>query len=184
MNNLVFVDCEARGPSPVSGILTEFGAVHYVGRATFHGRLFEGGPDPDNPAIPIPGERVATEHEVATRLTAWLREVCGKDRPTFVSDNVAYDWQWIAGLFDPEPPLQPDQSVPPARPRASRSSTCRSRKLRSSSRLRQSQPVTSSLHLLVLHDAQAGTTLSRVYRPPREIGSTQSRCRGPSVRPQ
>jgi hypothetical protein len=100
MNNLVFVDCEARGPSPVSGILTEFGAVHYVTRATFHGRLFEGRPDPDNPAIPIPGERVATEYEVATRLTAWLREVCGKDRPTFVSDNVAYDWQWIAGLFD------------------------------------------------------------------------------------
>ena len=26
--------------------------------------------------------------------------MCGKDRPTFVSDNVAYDWQWIAGLFD------------------------------------------------------------------------------------
>ena len=100
MNNLVFVDCEARGPSPVSGILTEFGAVHYVSRATFHGRLFEGRPDPDNPAIPIPGERVATEHEVAARFAAWLREVCGKDRPTFVSDNVAYDWQWIAGLFD------------------------------------------------------------------------------------
>jgi hypothetical protein len=100
MNNLVFVDCEARGPSPVSGILTEFGAVHYVSRANFHGRLFEGRPDPDNPAIPIPGERVATEHEVAARFAAWLQEVCGKDRPTFVSDNVAYDWQWIAGLFD------------------------------------------------------------------------------------
>ena len=41
---LVFVDCEARGPSPVSGILTEFGAVHYVSRATFHGRLFEARP--------------------------------------------------------------------------------------------------------------------------------------------
>jgi hypothetical protein len=41
INNLVFVDCEARGTSPVNGILTEFGAVHYRSRETFHGRLFE-----------------------------------------------------------------------------------------------------------------------------------------------
>jgi hypothetical protein len=56
--------------------------------------------------------------------------------------------------------------------------------LRSSSRFRRIQLVTSSLHLLVLQDAQAGTTLSTVYRPPREIGITQSRCKGLSVAPQ
>jgi hypothetical protein len=33
----VFVDCEARGTSPVHGVLTEFGAVHYDTRDTFHG---------------------------------------------------------------------------------------------------------------------------------------------------
>ena len=38
----------------------------------------------------------------------------------------------------------------------------RTRNARSSSRLRRSQPVTSSLHLLALHDAHAGTTLSSV----------------------
>jgi hypothetical protein len=38
--------------------------------------------------------------------------------------------------------------------------------------------------LLVLHDAQAGTTLSIVYRPPREIAMTQSRCSGLSDAPQ
>jgi len=38
----------------------------------------------------------------------------------------------------------------------------RSRKARSSSRLRRSQPVTSSLHLLALQDPQAGAMLSRV----------------------
>jgi hypothetical protein len=65
-----------------------------------------------------------------------------------------------------------------------RSSTWRSRKARSSSRFRRSQPVTSSLHLLVLQDGQAGTTFSSVYRPPRESGSTQSRCSGLSVAPQ
>lgn len=100
MDNLVFVDCEARGRSPVHGILTEFGAVHYVSRATFHGRLFEGRPDPENPAIPIPGERVASDEDVAADFAAWLGEVCGGHQPSFVSDNPAYDWQWIAGLFD------------------------------------------------------------------------------------
>ena len=40
--------------------------------------------------------------------------------------------------------------------------TCRSRKARSSSRLRRSQPVTSSLHLLALHEPQAGAMLSSV----------------------
>ena len=44
--------------------------------------------------------------------------------------------------------------------------------------------MTSSLHLLALHDPQAGATFSSVYRPPREIGSTQSRCSGRSVAPQ
>ena len=96
----IFVDCEARGTSPVNGVLTEFGAVHYDTRHTFHGRLFEGTPDPDNPAISIPGKRVATDAEVAASFTAWLREHLGSTRPVFVSDNPAYDWQWIAGMFD------------------------------------------------------------------------------------
>ncbi len=42
----IFVDCEARGTSPVHGVLTEFGAVHYDTRDTFHGRLFDAAPDP------------------------------------------------------------------------------------------------------------------------------------------
>lgn len=100
MDRLVFVDCEARGASPVNGILTEFGAVHYTTRRTFHGRLFHGRPDPDNPAVPIVGERIAEDAEVAARFAAWLAEVCGGARPTFVSDNPAFDWQWISGLFD------------------------------------------------------------------------------------
>jgi hypothetical protein len=113
------VDCEARGTSPVNGVLTEFGAVHYDcavadraaleegglrpscddTRETFLGRLFEATPDPANPAISIVGERVATDAEVAADFAAWLRaHVTG--RPVFVSDNPAYDWQWIAGMFD------------------------------------------------------------------------------------
>ena len=75
-------------------------------------------------------------------------------------------------------------SEPDCRPSAVRTSRWRNRNARSSNRLRRSQPVTSSLHLLALHGPQAGTTLSSVYRPPREIASTQSRCSGRSVAPQ
>jgi hypothetical protein len=95
----IFVDCEARGTSPVHGVLTEFGAVHYDTRDTFHGRLFDATPDPGNPAISIVGERIATDIEVAERFAAWLRGQLGNQRPVFVSDNPAYDWQWIAGMF-------------------------------------------------------------------------------------
>jgi hypothetical protein len=39
------------GTSPVHGVLTEFGAIHYDTRDSFHGRLFEATPDPANPAM-------------------------------------------------------------------------------------------------------------------------------------
>jgi hypothetical protein len=96
----IFVDCEARGISPVHGVLTEFGAVHYDTRDTFYGRLFHATPDPENPAISIVGARVATDKEVAESFAAWLRGHLGSSSPVFVSDNPAYDWQWIAGMFD------------------------------------------------------------------------------------
>ncbi len=99
MSNLIFVDVEARGTSPVRGTMTEFGAVHATSRQTFHGQLYEGYPDPTNPAIPVIGARLATEDEVAASFAAWLKEVCN-GKPVFVSDNPAYDWQWISALFD------------------------------------------------------------------------------------
>lgn len=98
--NYIFVDCEALGVSAVNGTMTEFGAVNYRNRATFHGILFEGTPDPTNPAVPVVGKRVASDLQVAQKFSTWLREQCKNDRPIFVSDNVAYDWQWIAGMFD------------------------------------------------------------------------------------
>lgn len=100
MSNYIFVDVEARGTSPVSGTMTEFGAVHRPTLRTFHGVLYKGTPDPENPSIPLIGEQVATDLEVANDFLAWIKSVCGKDRPIFVSDNVAYDWMWIAGMFD------------------------------------------------------------------------------------
>ena len=96
----VLVDCEARGTSPVNGVLTEFGAVHYASRATFHGRLYEAVPDPANPAVPLPGARLASDAEVAGVFTTWLTAQLGSQRPVLVSDNPAYDFMWIAGMFD------------------------------------------------------------------------------------
>lgn len=100
MSNYIFVDVEAVGTSPVNGTMTEFGCVHYPSKKTFHGILYEGTPNPDNPAVPIVGAMVATQAEVAWDLINWLKEVCGNDRPVFVSDNPAYDFMWIAGMFD------------------------------------------------------------------------------------
>jgi hypothetical protein len=97
-SRLIFVDCEARGPSPVRGVMTEFGAVHYDTRQSFHGVLFQGSPDPDNPAVPIVAQRVATDSEVAAAFASWLSSA-GAAHPVFVSDNPAFDWQWIAALF-------------------------------------------------------------------------------------
>jgi hypothetical protein len=99
VKNLIFVDCEARGTSPVNGTLTEFGCVHYPSRIGFHGVLYEGSPDPENPAVPLIGKRVADNFTIAGKLSAWLSAVC-TGRPIFVSDNPAYDWQWIAGMYD------------------------------------------------------------------------------------
>jgi DNA polymerase III epsilon subunit-like protein len=39
IKTLIFVDCEANGKSPSTGKLTEFGAVAYPFRVTFHGVL-------------------------------------------------------------------------------------------------------------------------------------------------
>ncbi len=82
MNNLVFVDCEANGPCPGIGRLTEFGAVHAVSKALFHGDLRTEAMETDEVAA------------VFERFARWLMTYC-PGRPVFVSDNPAYDWQWI-----------------------------------------------------------------------------------------
>lgn len=81
MNRLVFVDCEAPYgcKSPASGDMTEFGAVHYSTRLTFHGR--------------------DCSRETMQHFDAWIRERT-PGRAIFVSDNPAYDWQWINFYFD------------------------------------------------------------------------------------
>lgn len=91
--SLIFVDCESDGPCPGKGELTEFGAVAYLSRKTFHGVLWEAHPDPKNPAIPVRTGKKFDEVEVWTAFEQWLDQFGG--RPVFVSDNPAFDWQWI-----------------------------------------------------------------------------------------
>src|SRR5437660_831893 len=78
-DNLIFVDCEAPygAGSPAVADMTEFGAVHYGTRTTFHG---------------LDCSKVTFE-----KFDEWLHQV--KDRPIFVSDNPAFDWQWINFYF-------------------------------------------------------------------------------------
>jgi hypothetical protein len=95
VKNLIFVDCEATGPCPGKGVLTEFGAVEFASRQTFHGVLYEGRPRADEPALSEVTGRAFDAHAVYAAFEEWLRSVCTGGQPVFVSDNPAFDWQWI-----------------------------------------------------------------------------------------
>ena len=86
MGTLIFVDCEASGPCPSVGKLTEIGAVAYPSKYTFYSGELK---------LDRSKEEEAT---VAVAFTIWLQDV-SKGRPIFVSDNPAFDWQWINDLF-------------------------------------------------------------------------------------
>lgn len=84
---LIFVDCEA-GPAPGAGDLREFGAVCFSSQEPwpeFYGK--------------------DASRETFDLFRDWVQEVCGwgEARPNraavFVSDNPAYDWQWINFYF-------------------------------------------------------------------------------------
>ena len=77
--SLIFVDCEApfgKGYPSVAD-MTEFGAVDYDTSAIFHG--------------------YGCSKETFIEFSNWLKRT--KGRPIFVSDNPAYDWQWINFYF-------------------------------------------------------------------------------------
>ena len=97
--SLIFVDVEATGLSPFSGVMTEFGAVEHKSRATFHGVLWDSEPDPANPAKPVIKGKHHDEKQVFLKLESWLTQV-SKGRHIFVSDNPAYDFQWISYYTD------------------------------------------------------------------------------------
>ena len=78
--SLIFVDCEAPFGvgAPSVGDMTEFGAVEFNSRATFHGH--------------------DCTKQTFLLFEAWINEV-SEGQATMVSDNPAYDWQWINFYF-------------------------------------------------------------------------------------
>ncbi len=99
IKNLIFIDCEASGKCPSMGKLTEFGAVAYPAKSTFHGVIIEGYQSKENPNTRIYTGKVFDEKEIFENFEKWLLEICGEERPKFVSDNPAFDWQWINDSF-------------------------------------------------------------------------------------
>lgn len=96
---LILVDCEATGlaPGTPGGVLTEYGAVEFVSRSTFHGVLHDSEPDPANPAKPLITGKSYSPLLSAVDFERWLLSF--NDRVVFVSDNNGYDYMWIAHLF-------------------------------------------------------------------------------------
>lgn len=116
---IFLVDTEASGPTPFSGVMTEFGVVDYTTRAWFHGRLWPFAPHPDTPALPVvaadavpePGWTIGTDPDVPAdqatvtaisdvflALRDWLESF--GDRPVMMSDNPGFDFMWVADGFD------------------------------------------------------------------------------------
>jgi hypothetical protein len=78
-HNLIFVDCEGHGPAPTLNdeALFEFGAVDYKSKQSFHGQ--------------------GANKKTFEKFNHWLNQF--PDRLIFVSDNPAYDWQFINYYF-------------------------------------------------------------------------------------
>ena len=99
---LIFIDCEAYGSCPALGQLTEFGAVDYMTGKKFHGIIVAGTkPSEDNPAVPEKCDKVHITKEIAvfTEFDKWIKSVSGGSRAIMVSDNPAFDFQWINDGF-------------------------------------------------------------------------------------
>ena len=71
MNNLIFVDTEDANPTPDGWTLREFGAVHYDTMTTFYGK--------------------DSSSATFIEFDKWLSSF-GRERKTFITDNIAYDW--------------------------------------------------------------------------------------------
>lgn len=90
----IFIDVEAAGGCPTLGEMTEFGCVAMDGDE-FHGLLVEAEPDPENPAVPLilPDAKRYDRQQVAREFEVWVKSKDG--RPVMISDNPAYDFQWM-----------------------------------------------------------------------------------------
>ena len=102
--SLFVVDVEADGPAPALYSMVSFGVVEVTkagpGR-TFYGMVAPITDDYIPEALAVSGfsreQHLAFEQPVVVmeRFVQWLDEVNGKGRASFLSDNPAFDWQFV-----------------------------------------------------------------------------------------
>ena len=102
----VVVDVESDGPIPFRYSMVCFGAVILEAelKRTFYGQVRPVSEQWNEDALAISGF-TRQEHEsfpdplsVMEAFDAWLADNV-KGRPIFISDNLAFDWQWINWYF-------------------------------------------------------------------------------------
>ena len=100
--SFIVVDVEADGPIPGSFSIVSFGAVIVRDglNDTFYGKVSPISKEWVPEALAVSGHS-REEHltfqspeKVMREFSAWILEK-SRDRPVFVSDNIAFDWQWI-----------------------------------------------------------------------------------------
>ena len=104
--SLVVVDVESDGPIPHKYSMVCFGAVVVEPSLskTFYGKAKPISDNWDEKALSISGfsreEHLIFDEpfEVMTNFSEWLYNNV-KGRPIFISDNLAFDWQWINYYF-------------------------------------------------------------------------------------
>jgi hypothetical protein len=103
---LISVDVEADNTSPASGSMVCFGAVIVNDfTKTFYGQTASIIQKYNPEALAISGfsreehEKFEDPQLVMARFRLWVFEN-SPSRPIFVSDNPAFDWQWINYYFD------------------------------------------------------------------------------------
>ncbi len=101
----ISVDIESDSHSPANGSMVCFGAVLVSDTSkTFYGQLKPISEYWNEEALAISGFS-RKEHEtfnepviVMDKFAVWLKEV-SEGKPIFISDNPAFDWQWINYYF-------------------------------------------------------------------------------------
>ena len=101
----IVVDIEADDQSPATGSMVCFGAVLVKDMSkTFYGQTKPITEKWNPKALSISGfsrkehEKFDDPKEVMEKFAKWLEEV-SEGKPTFISDNNSFDWQWINYYF-------------------------------------------------------------------------------------
>jgi DNA polymerase III epsilon subunit-like protein len=102
------VDIEADNVSPATGSMVCFGAVRVAEGLTdtFYGQTAPISEDWKPDALAISGfsreehEKFKQPSVTMPEFYRWVNDTNKNGRPVFISDNIAFDWMWIAYYFD------------------------------------------------------------------------------------